>query len=72
MPSTCTQLHIRRYFQLGQLPPPGTICRTIKNAFPDGNSSDGSAPTVFSSPEEASMAQTVEELSRAGLVHMLH
>jgi len=74
MPSTCTHTHIRRYFKSGELPPPGTICPTIKNAFPDGkaNDSEGLAQAVFSSAEEASMAKAVEELSRAGLVYMLH
>ncbi|KAH6905192.1 hypothetical protein BKA70DRAFT_1192430 [Coprinopsis sp. MPI-PUGE-AT-0042] len=33
-PSICTQGHIRRYFDDGMLPKPGTICQTIGSDFP--------------------------------------
>ncbi|PPQ82828.1 hypothetical protein CVT25_009203 [Psilocybe cyanescens] len=34
-PSLCTLQHVREYFQVGNLPPPGTVCEPIGKPFPD-------------------------------------
>lgn len=32
-PSFCTMKHIRRYFETGEVPPPGTVCEADMKPF---------------------------------------
>jgi len=73
-PSVCTQQYVRRYFQDGTLPPPGTVCDVIGKPFPDARSPLGMGDqqgvlTSSMTLDEREIYGAVLELSKKPIIH---
>lgn len=65
MPSRCTALNIRNYFQTGELPAPETICAPDYLPFEPWNTTASSAAATEEGREMMTLDQSLLELMRA-------
>ncbi|KDR74341.1 hypothetical protein GALMADRAFT_578873 [Galerina marginata CBS 339.88] len=68
-PSVCTQKYVRKYFEDGTLPPPGTVCGVVGKPSPDSVSTLSLGTTTTKNDQAVfTSSMTVEERELHGAV----